>query len=83
LAAVVCFLVGLALDLALIPFFGASGASAAASAAYCAGGLTALLLYRAREPFRLRALVAPQPGDFEVLRALVPAPLVRPRLQRS
>jgi len=83
LAAVVCFLVGLVLDLALIPFFGASGASAAASAAYCAGGLTALLLYRARAPFHLRALVAPQPGDFEVLRALVPAPLVRPRLQRS
>jgi O-antigen/teichoic acid export membrane protein len=83
LAAVVCFLVGLALDLALIPFFGASGASAAASAAYCAGGVSALLLYRARAPFRLRALITPQPGDFEVLRALVPAPLARPRLQRS
>ncbi len=82
-AAIACFLVGLALDLVLIPFFGASGAAAAASGAYCAGGLTALLLYRARAPFRLRELVVPQPGDFEVLRALAPAPLVRPRPQRS
>jgi O-antigen/teichoic acid export membrane protein len=82
-AAVVCFLVGLALDVALIPFFGASGAAAAASGAYCAGGLTALLLYRARAPFRLHALVVPQPGDFEVLRALASAPPVRPRPQRS
>jgi O-antigen/teichoic acid export membrane protein len=77
IAPAVCFLVGLALDLALIPFFGASGAAAAASGAYGAGGLTALLIYRARAPFRLRALVVPQPGDFEVLRALAPAPLAR------
>ena len=82
-AAIVCFLVGLALDVALIPFFGASGAAAAASCAYCAGGLTALMLYRARAPFRLLALVVPQPGDFDVLRTLAPAPLVRPRPQRS
>jgi O-antigen/teichoic acid export membrane protein len=82
-AAVVCFIVGLTLDVALIPFFGASGAAAAASGAYCAGGLTALLLYRARAPFRVLELVVPQPGDFEVLRALAPAPFVRPRPQRS
>ena len=82
-AAVACFGVGLALDLALIPYFGASGAAAAASGAYIAGGLTALLLYRARAPFRLRELAVPQPGDFEVLRALAPKPLVRPRPQRS
>jgi len=83
LAAAACFLVGLGLDLVLIPFFGASGAAAAASVAYCAGGLTALLLYRVRAPFRLRELVVPQPGDFEVLRALAPKPPVRPRPQRS
>jgi O-antigen/teichoic acid export membrane protein len=83
LAAIVCFVVGLALDVALIPFFGASGAAGAASAAYLAGGLTALLLYRKRTPFRLRALVVPEPGDFEVLRALAPAPFLRPRPQRS
>jgi O-antigen/teichoic acid export membrane protein len=83
LAAVACFLVGLALDLVLIPFFGASGAAGAASGAYLAGGTAALLLYRARAPFRLRELVVPKPGDFEVLRALAPTPLVRPRPQRS
>ena len=77
IAPAVCFVVGLALDLALIPYFGASGAAAAASGAYGAGGLTALLIYRARAPFRLHALVVPQPGDFEVLRALAPAPLAR------
>jgi len=82
-AAVACFGVGLALDFALIPYFGASGAAAAASGAYIAGGLTALLLYRAWAPFRLRELAVPQPGDFEVLRALAPKPLVRPRPQRS
>jgi O-antigen/teichoic acid export membrane protein len=83
LAAIVCFVVGLALDVALIPFFGASGAAGAASAAYLAGGLTALLLYRKQTPFRLRSLVVPEPGDFEVLRALAPAPFLRPRPQRS
>ena len=81
-APAVCFLVGLALDLALIPLFGASGASAAASGAYGAGGLTALLIYRARAPFPVHALLVPQPGDFEVLRALVPAPLARAAFAR-
>jgi O-antigen/teichoic acid export membrane protein len=72
IAAVVCFVVGLTLDVALIPFFGASGASAAASGGYLAGGAAALLLYRAHNPFPADALVVPRPGDFEVLRALVP-----------
>ena len=74
IAPTVCFVVGLALDLALIPFFRASGAAAAASAAYLAGGLTALLIYRARASFPLHELVLPQPGDFEVVRALAPSP---------
>ena len=39
--------------------------------------------YRKRSPSRLRALVVPQSGDLEVLRALAPAPLVRLRPQRS
>jgi len=56
----------------LIPFFGASGASAAASAGYLAAGLTALLVYRRRTPFQLIELVVPKPGDFAVLRTLVP-----------
>jgi O-antigen/teichoic acid export membrane protein len=74
-----CFAVGLALDFALIPFFGASGAAAAASAAYGAAGLTALLIYRARAPFRLLELVIPQPGDFAVLRTLAPVPTLARR----
>jgi O-antigen/teichoic acid export membrane protein len=71
-APAVCFVVGVALDFVLIPFFGASGAAAAASAGYLAAGLTALLVYRRRVPFHLIELVVPKPGDFAVLRALVP-----------
>jgi O-antigen/teichoic acid export membrane protein len=73
----VCFAVGIGLDLILIPFFGASGAAAAASAAYGAAGVTALLIYRRRSPFPLAELVVPQPGDFAVLRSLVPIPARR------
>jgi len=69
-----CFVVGIALDFALIPFFGASGAAAAASAGYLAAGASAVLIYRARVPFRLRELVVPQTGDFAVLRTLAPVP---------
>ena len=71
-APAVCFVVGVALDFALIPFFGASGAAAAASVGYLAAGLTALLVYRRRAPFHWIELVVPKPGDFAVLRALVP-----------
>lgn len=81
-AAVVCFLVGAALDFVLIPFYGASGAAAAASAAYGAGGLTALFLYRGRAPFHLLELVVPRPGDFAVLRTLAPALVLRASLVR-
>lgn len=81
-APTICFVVGLALDLALIPFFGASGAAAAASGAYIAGGLSALLIYRSRFGFRLRELVVPQPGDFETLRALAPSPFLRASFAR-
>jgi O-antigen/teichoic acid export membrane protein len=73
IAPAVCFAAGVALDFALIPFFGASGAAAAASAGYLAAGLTALLIYRRRAPFPLRELVVPEPGDFAVLRTLVPS----------
>jgi O-antigen/teichoic acid export membrane protein len=69
-----CFIVGIALDFALIPFFGASGAAAAASAGYLAAGISAALIYRARAPFRLLELVVPQSGDFAVLRTLAPVP---------
>ena len=71
-APAVCFVVGVALDFVLIPFFGASGAAGAASLGYLAAGLTALLVYRRRVPFHWIELVVPKPGDFAVLRALVP-----------
>ena len=73
----VCFVVGVGLDVALIPLAGAAGAAAAASAAYLAGGVTALVSYRARTAFPLRELLVPQPRDFDVLRALAPAPMRR------
>ena len=44
---------GVALDLALIPVFGASGAAAAASVAFLAGGATVALLYRRAAGFPL------------------------------
>ena len=69
-----CFIVGIPLDFALIPFFGASGAAAAASAGYLAAGASAVLIYRARVSFPLRELVVPQAGDFAVLRTLAPVP---------
>ena len=82
IAPTVCFVVSIALDLALIPFFGASGAAAAASGAYLAGGLSALVIYRRRTSFRLRELIIPRSGDFDVLRALAPTPTVPASLLR-
>jgi O-antigen/teichoic acid export membrane protein len=68
-----------ALDLLLIPRFGASGAAAAASAAFLAGGCATLAAFRHRNPFRWRSLFLPRRGDLIVFRALA-APL---RLVRS
>jgi O-antigen/teichoic acid export membrane protein len=60
--------VGVALDLALIPAFGASGAAAAASAAFLAGGATAAILYhRHCKGFAWRE-VLPRPEDVGFLR---------------
>lgn len=70
----VCFVVGIALDFVLIPFFGASGAAAAATAGYCAAGLCAVVIYRGCAPFPLPELVVPQTGDFAVLLTLAPVP---------
>jgi O-antigen/teichoic acid export membrane protein len=63
--------VGLALDFVLIPSLGASGAATAASAAFFAGGVTALLAYRTRERFRWRDLLLPRRGDLDIVYALV------------
>lgn len=46
IAATTSLIVGIALDLALIPVFGAEGAAAAASAAFIAGGAVAIVVYR-------------------------------------
>ena len=62
--------VGVALDLVLIPRFGATGAAAAASTAFLAGGSVAVFTYARRSPFPWRALLLPRRGDLEVLSAL-------------
>ena len=62
--------VGIGLDLVLIPRFGASGAAAAASAAFLAGGCTGLLVFRHRSPFAWRSLWLPRRSDLAVFGAL-------------
>jgi O-antigen/teichoic acid export membrane protein len=74
----VSLVVGIALDVVLIPRFGASGAAAAASAAFLAGGCAALIVFRRRNPFAWRSLLLPRRGDLAVFRALAgPLRLVR------
>jgi O-antigen/teichoic acid export membrane protein len=70
---------GVALDLVLIPRYGAAGAAAAASAAFLVGGSTALWLYRRRVGFAWTEVV-PHRGDVSALWALVRARL-RPKRQ--
>jgi O-antigen/teichoic acid export membrane protein/GT2 family glycosyltransferase len=53
----VSFVTGTALDFALIPRYGASGAGAAASAAFVTGGVVALLVYRERTGYDWRLLI--------------------------
>ena len=75
---VVSLVLGIVLDLVLIPRFGASGAAAAASAAFLAGGYAALVAFRRLHSFPLRAIVLPRRGDLVVFRALAgPLRLVR------
>jgi O-antigen/teichoic acid export membrane protein/peptidoglycan/xylan/chitin deacetylase (PgdA/CDA1 family) len=62
IAPVVSLVVGLALDVALIPLLGANGAAIAASAAFLAGGAVSIVAFRTLHVFRLRDLV-PRPGD--------------------
>jgi O-antigen/teichoic acid export membrane protein len=62
--------IGIALDLILIPRFGATGAAAAASTAFLAGGMVAVVAYARQSPFAWRALLLPRRGDLDVLRAL-------------
>jgi O-antigen/teichoic acid export membrane protein len=69
---------GVALDVALIPVFGASGAAAAASAAFLAGGATAAFLYRRRAGFHWLELV-PTGHDVAFLRFVAARGLPRGR----
>jgi O-antigen/teichoic acid export membrane protein len=59
-----------ALDFVLIPRYGASGAAAAASIGYLAGGGAALALCRRWAAFQWGALFRPEAGDLDLLRAL-------------
>jgi O-antigen/teichoic acid export membrane protein len=81
LGPIVSLIVGLALDLLLIPSFDATGAAAAASAAFLAGGATALFTYRRLSPFSWRDLLVPRRGDLDLLRALA-GPLLRVPMPR-
>ncbi len=76
----VSLLVGFALDLALIPPYGATGAAAAASVAFLVGGATALLTYRRVSPFPWLTMIVPHRGDLDLLAALAgPFRRARPR----
>jgi O-antigen/teichoic acid export membrane protein len=65
----VSLVLGIALDLVLIPAYGASGAAAASSAALLAGGAAAASAYRSRSGFAWSALL-PRAGDVRTLRLL-------------
>jgi O-antigen/teichoic acid export membrane protein len=73
---VASLMAGVALDIALIPVFGASGAAAAASAAFLAGGAVAAVLYRRAAGFGWRDLV-PTAEDLRFLRRVADRALRR------
>ena len=62
IAPVVSLVVGIGLDLVLIPLLGANGAAIAASAAFLAGGAVSVASFRTLHEFRFRDLV-PRPDD--------------------
>jgi O-antigen/teichoic acid export membrane protein len=66
----VSLVLGIVLDVLLIPELGAEGAAIAASAALVAGGSCALVLYRLHASFPLRSLLTVRREDAELLRAL-------------
>jgi O-antigen/teichoic acid export membrane protein len=74
----VSLVVGFVLDIVLIPRFGASGAAAAASVAFLAGGCAALWVFRRRHPFAWGSLLLLRRDDLAMFRALAgPLRLVR------
>jgi len=69
IAPVASLVLGTALDFALIPPLGATGAAVAATASFATGGVASFLLYRRRETFPYRLLV-PTRADFTFARSL-------------
>lgn len=63
-------LTGLALDVILIPLYGAQGAAGAASVAFIAGGIASLMAFHMAVPFRLAALV-PTSDDARTIAGVV------------
>jgi O-antigen/teichoic acid export membrane protein len=61
---------GVTLDVLLIPGLGATGAAIASTSAFLSGGLVAFLLFRRHHRFPLAALFVPRRGDLELLHAL-------------
>lgn len=70
LAPVVALALGVVLDLALIPPYGASGAAIAASGALVAGGVAAIFIYYRPSRIDLREIV-PRPSDLTDLAAIL------------
>ena len=67
---VTALVVGIALDLALIPRYEATGAAIAATTAFLVGGTVALIAYRAQSRFAWSSVI-PRPADITALRRLV------------
>jgi len=70
LGPLVALVLGVLLDVALIPPFQETGAAAAATASFLAGGAVALAGYRRLESFSWRLLAIPHLRDLALLRAL-------------
>jgi O-antigen/teichoic acid export membrane protein len=79
----VSLVVGIGLDLVLIPRFGAPGAAAAASLAFLAGGSISLVVFRGLNPFPWRSLLLPRRSDLVLFRALAGLARTRPSPSQS
>jgi hypothetical protein len=79
---VVSLVVGIGLDLVLIPPLDATGAAIAATGAFAAGGVTGLVLYRRTAGFDWRA-VLPRGDDIRDIRAFAAALVKAQRARRN
>ena len=69
LGPIAALVTGIALDLLLIPRYGANGAAVAASLAFFAGGITAIAMHSRTATYRLRELV-PRRQDVDLIKGL-------------